>query len=140
MNFKQYITEEENHITDEMVRNTVIRKADKEETLDDVIEKANPTVWTARVVDGRKYVVYLGKVLDITSLMEEIRELYERNGYSDYGFAKLDESELIRYTKVKDILMRSFRDSITDTLDAKAMAELLFKNEVKEFDWKPEEY
>ena len=123
-----------------MVKNTVIRKAGSEETLDDILEKAVPTVWTARVVDGRKYVIYLGKVLDITALKEEISSLYDAKGYTDYGFAKLDESELIRYTKVKDILMQSFRKSITDTLDPKELAELLFKNELKEFDWKPEEY
>lgn len=140
MNFKQYINEEESHNTDEMVKSAVIRAADGSETLDDILEKANPTVWTARIVDGRKYVIYLGKILDITALKDETDSLYAQKGYSGYGFAKLDESDLIRYTRVKDILMKSFSTSITDTLDPKALAELLFKNEIKEFYWKPEEY
>lgn len=140
MNFKQYLIEEENRNTDEMVKNTIIRKADKEESLEDVVEKAVPTIWTARIINNRKYVIYLGKTLDITSLLEALGNLYNQKGYNGYGFAKLDESDLIRYTKVKDILMRAFRNSITDTLDPKELAELMFKNEVKEFDWKPEEY
>ena len=139
MKFKQYITEEQNHNTDEMVRNTIIRNAE-DETLDDIVEKAVPTVWTARIVSGRKYVIYLGKTLDITSLKEEIDTLYKSKGYAGYGFAKLDESDLIRYTKVKDILIQAFNSSIIDELDPKSLAELLYRNELKEFSWKPEEY
>ena len=66
--------------------------------------------------------------------------IYSNNGYADYGFSKLSESELVRYTSVKDVLMTFFTSSITDEIEPEAVANKLFLSELKEFDWKPEEY
>ena len=140
INFKEYLTEQENKTTDEMVKNTIIHEASKEESLEDIVEKADPNTWTARIVNNIKYVIYSGKTLNITELKEEIENLYNSKGYSNYGFAKLDEHELIRYTRVKNIIMPQFKKGYDDELDPKHIANLLFINELKDFDWKPEEY
>ena len=75
----------------------------------------------------------------MTSLKEEITRLYDSKGYSGYGFSKLDEHDLIRYTKVKNILMRSFESELNDFIDPVSMAEIMFMNEFKDFEWRPEE-
>ena len=137
--FKQYLVNENNKISDEIAKNATLKKADKEDTIEDVVYNANPSVWTGRIVNNRKYLIYNGKYLDLTSLKEEITRLYDSKGYSGYGFAKLDEHDLIRYTKVKNILMRSFESELNDFIDPASMAEIMFMNEFKDFEWKPEE-
>lgn len=137
--FKQYLVNENNKISDEIAKNATLKKADKEDTIEDVVYNANPAVWTGRIVNNRKYLIYNGKYLDLTSLKEEITRLYDSKGYSGYGFAKLDEHDLIRYTKVKNILMRSFESELNDFIDPVSMAEIMFMNEFKDFEWKPEE-
>jgi hypothetical protein len=111
-----------------------------DESLDDVIEKADPNVWTARIVNGIKYVIYMGKFLDLTETVKEIRRIYDINGYTGYGFSKLEEQDLVRYTKTKNIIIHCFDTSIDDELVPENVAEIFFLNELKEFDWKPEEY
>lgn len=138
--FKQYLVNENNRISDEIAKNATMKKADKEDTIEDVVYNANPAVWTGRIVNNRKYLIYNGKYLDLTSLKDELTRLYTSKGYPGYGFAKLDEHDLIRYTKVKNILMKVFESEINDFIDPASMAEIMFMNEFKEFDWKPEEY
>lgn len=140
INFKQYLVEEENKATDEQIKDTVVRKADKELTLEEVVKTAKPTIWTAREVKNNKYLIYNNKYLNITKLKKEMDLIYSNNGYADYGFSKLSESELVRYTSVKDVLMTFFTSSITDEIEPEAVANKLFLSELKEFDWKPEEY
>lgn len=140
INFKQYLVEEENKATDEQIKDTVVRKAAKEMTLEDVINNANPTIWTAREIGNNKYLIYNKKYINITELKKQIDILYNNKGYKDYGFSKLSESELIRYTMVKNILMTFFRSTSEDEIDPESVANKLFISELKEFDWKPEEY
>lgn len=140
INFKQYLVEEVNKTTDEEVKDTVIRKAAKEMSLEEVLASAKPEVWTARIIGDKKYLIYNGKYIDITELKNQINILYNNKGYKDYGFSKLSESELVRYTKVKDILMQFFTSSMEGELDAETIANKLFLSELKDFDWKPEEY
>lgn len=140
INFKQYLVEEENKATDEQIKDTVVRKAAKEMTLEDVIKDANPTIWTAREIGNNKYLIYNKKYINITELKKQIDILYNNKGYKDYGFSKLSESELIRYTMVKNILMTFFRSVSDDEIDPESVANKLFISELKEFDWKPEEY
>jgi hypothetical protein len=140
INFKQYLVEEENKATDELSKSTVVRKAAKEMTLEDVIKDANPTIWTAREIGNNKYLIYNKKYINITELKKQIDILYNNKGYKDYGFSKLSESELIRYTMVKNILMTFFRSVSDDEIDPESVANKLFISELKEFDWKPEEY
>ena len=80
------------------------------------------------------------KYINITELKKQIDILYNNKGYKDYGFSKLSESELIRYTMVKNILMTFFRSTSEDEIDPESVANKLFISELKEFDWKPEEY
>lgn len=140
INFKQYLVEEENKATDEQIKDTVVRKAAKEMTLEDVINNANPTIWTAREIGNNKYLIYNKKYINITELKKQIDILYNNKGYKDYGFSKLSESELIRYTMVKNILMTFFRSTSESEIDPESIANKLFISELKEFDWKPEEY
>ena len=140
INFKQYLAEETNKATDELSKSAVVRKAAKEMTLEDVVKDANPAIWTAREINSDKYLVYNRKYIDITELKKRIDILYNNKGYVGYGFSKLSESELVRYTSVKDILMTFFISSITDKIDPEAVADKLFLSELKEFEWKPEEY
>lgn len=140
INFKQYLVEEENKATDEQIKDTVVRKAAKEMTLEDVINNANPTIWTAREIGNNKYLIYNKKYINITELKKQIDILYNNKGYKDYGFSKLSESELIRYTMVKNILMTFFRSVSEGEIDPESVANKLFISELKEFDWKPEEY
>lgn len=140
INFKQYLVEEENKATDELSKSTVVHKAAKEMTLEDVIKKANPVIWTAREINNNKYLIYNQKYINITELKKQIDILYNNKGYTGYGFSKLSESELVRYTTVKDILMSFFKSVPENEIDAEAVANKLFINELKEFDWKPEEY
>lgn len=139
-NFKEYLTEELNKTTDERIKNTIIRPVTAEKSLEDIIDEANPDVWTAREVKKIKYLIFKGKTLNLTELKKNITELYNEKGYTGYGFSKLSESDLVRYTKVKDILTKAFDTDINSELDCKNVANLLFVNELKEFDWKPEEY
>lgn len=140
INFKQYLAEETNKATDELSKSAVVRKAAKEMTLEDVVKAANPAIWTAREINGDKYLIYNQKYIDITELKKRIDILYNNKGYASYGFSKLSESELVRYTSVKDILMTFFISSITDKIEPEAVADKLFLSELKEFEWKPEEY
>ena len=68
INFKQYLAEETNRATDELSKSAVVRKAAKEMTLEDVVKDANPAIWTAREINGDKYLVYNRKYIDITEL------------------------------------------------------------------------
>lgn len=140
INFKEYLTEEVNKTTDEAVKDTVIHKADSELTLSEVIEKANPSIWTAREVGGSKYLIYNGKFINMSRLKKAMDIFYNNKGYKNYGFSKLSEPELIRYTTVKNILMPFFTSSLDQEIDIDTVVEKLFINEPKEFYWKPEEY
>ena len=132
--------EEVDKTTDEMSRNTIVRPADKDETVDDVLTSANPAVWTARIIGDKKYLFYNSKYVDVTKLVEEINRVYTEKGYTGYGFSKLDESDIVRYTRTKNVLMKCFSESITEELDPSHVADVMFANEMKDFDWKPEEY
>ena len=132
--------EEVDKTTDEMSRNTIVRPADKDETVDDILASANPAVWTARIIRDKKYLFYNSKYIDVTKLVEEINRVYTEKGYTGYGFSKLDESDIVRYTRTKNVLMKCFSESITEELDPSHVADVMFANEMKDFDWKPEEY
>lgn len=140
MTFKQYMCEEVDKTTDEMSRNTIVRPADKDESVDDILASANPAVWTARIIRDKKYLFYNSKYIDVTKLVEEINRVYTEKGYTGYGFSKLDESDIVRYTRTKNVLMKCFSESITEELDPSHVADVMFANEMKDFDWKPEEY
>ena len=64
---------------------------------------------------------------------------YNSNGYENYGFSKLDESDLIRYTTVREIIVKDFLNtSAPNELDPSEVAQNIFDNEIKDFEWKPQ--
>ena len=46
---------------------------------------------------------------------------------------------MVRYKKIKDLIMPTFYDVMTDEIDPSIVAKILYDNEYKEFDWQPEE-
>ena len=111
----------------------------KEKDVFDYVKEVNPQVWTAKIVQNKKYLFYNGHYLDISKLAKELKTLYTNKGYNNYGFSKLDESELIRYTTVRDIIAKEFNNETNDTeLNPTHVAQTLFDNELKDFEWQPQ--
>lgn len=110
-----------------------------EKPIEELIKDCNPNKWTARIVNSIKYLIYNNKYIDITEMKMELDELYNSQGYSNYGFSKLSESELIRYKKVRDIIIKEFFKGDEIKLSSGELAELLYKNEMKDFEWRPEQ-
>lgn len=138
--FSEYVNGQVNKSTDELVKRTVIKPVQAEDTIEDTVAKCNPETWTAREINNVKYLIYNKKFINITELKQKIADVYNERGYSNYGFAKLTERDLVRYTKVKNILMDSFLSEVSDELDTDYLAGKFFDKELKDFDWKPEEY
>lgn len=111
----------------------------KEKSIYDYLNEVNPDIWTAKIVNNKKYLFYNKHILDITELAKNIKEIYYQNGYENYGFSKLDESDLIRYTTVRDILSKEFLNpTATTELEPLDVAQSIFENELKDFEWKPQ--
>ena len=102
--FSEYVNGQVNKSTDELVKRTVIKPVQAEDTIEDTVLKCNPETWTAREINNVKYLIYNKKFINITELKQKIADVYNERGYSNYGFAKLSERDLVRYTKVKNIL------------------------------------
>lgn len=140
ISFHDYVKQELNKSTDDKVVGTVIRPVKTADTIEDTVVKCNPNTWTAREINNVKYLIYNKKFINLTKLKSKIDEVYLANGYENYGFSKLSEHDLVRYTKVKDILMDSFMNEISDELDEEYLANKFFAKELKDLDWKPEIY
>lgn len=140
ISFHEYVTQELNKSTDNKITGTTIVPVKKEDTIEDTVLKCNPNTWTAREINKVKYLIYNKKYINITELKNKISEVYLANGYTNYGFSKLSEHELVRYTKVKDILMPAFMTEMSDELDIEYLANTFFAKELKDLDWKPEVY
>lgn len=111
----------------------------KEKDVYDYMKEANPKVWTAKIVKDQKYLIYNEHYLNVSILAKTLKDLYNQNGYENYGFSKLDESDLIRYTTVRDILSREFMNpTATTELEPSSVAQTIFENELKDFEWKPQ--
>ena len=82
---------------------------------------------------------YSSFILNISKFKQEIDKIYSENGYSNFGFAKIPAEDLVRYKKIKDLIMPTFYDVMTDEIDPSIVAKILYDNEYKEFDWQPEE-
>lgn len=101
---------------------------------------ADPTKWSAKIINNEKFLFFNNHYLNVTKLMNEIKKIYSENGYTNYGFSKLTESELVRYKTLRDILMGEFlRTDFDNELDAAETAKIVFQNEMKDFNWQPEE-
>lgn len=141
ISFREYLQQELTKTNDEQVKNTAVIPVKKERTIEDELYDAKPEIWTARVISDVKYLIYNGKLLNITQLKEDLNKIYTEKGYPGYGFSKLNEHELIRYTKVKNIIIQVFaQDLYKKEIPSEVVAEKLFMNEIKDFEWKPEEY
>lgn len=105
----------------------------------DTVKAADNKKWTTRIVEDEKFLIFNNKYLNISELKESLSKVYEINGYSGYGFSKLDEFELVRYKTIKDIILPEFlSDYNNDELDPEDVANLIFKKEMKELEWHPE--
>jgi hypothetical protein len=123
----------------QVVKQIVAPAPVKEKDVYDYLKEANPNTWTAKVVKDQKYLFYNEHYLNVTVLARELKALYSKNGYENYGFSKLDESDLIRYTTVRDILSKEFSNpTATSELDPVETAQTIFENELKDFEWKPQ--
>ena len=138
MNFSDYLKEEVDHSTDQAVDNVVIATV-KDRSLEDVVKTSSPQTWTAKIINGTKYLIYNKKYLNVTRLREELGKLYTEKGYNGYGFSKLTESEIVRYKTVKNIIMPSFYDDFTDEVNPIELAKVIFNNELTDLSWTPEE-
>jgi len=141
LSFREYFQQQMNKTSDAKIKDVKFQKVQvsKEMGFDDYLKQANPTTWTARIIEDKKYLFYNGKFLNVSKFKQDIDSLYQQNGYSSYGYSKLSESELIRYKKVKDLIMPYFYDEFADEVNTEALATLLFNDEYKDFDWQPEE-
>lgn len=111
----------------------------KEKDVYDYLKEINPQIWTAKIVQNKKYLFYNEHYLDVSALAKELKTIYTNKGYNNYGFSKLDESDLIRYTTVREILAKEFNNDTNDTeLNPAFVAETMFNNELKDFEWKPQ--
>ena len=111
----------------------------KEKDVFDYLKEINPKTWTARIVQNKKYLFYNEHYLDISALATELKTLYTNKGYNNYGFSKLDESDLIRYTTVRDIIAKEFNNETNETeLNPVQVAQTIFNNELKDFEWHPQ--
>ena len=121
------------------VVNLQVQAPVKEKNAFDYVKEINPQTWTAKIVENKKYLFYNGHFLDISKLAQEIKTLYTNKGYKNYGFSKLDESDLIRYTTVREILAKEFTQEMNSIeLSPSNVAQCLFDNEIKDFEWKPQ--
>lgn len=136
---KAYNHKEVNIPTVPVKKKVIIQTPIKEKDVFDYLNEIKPDVWTAKIIKEEKFLFFNEHYLNISKLKQELSDLYNKNGYSNYGFSKLDESELIRYTSVRDILAKEF-DSAFDgnELDPSKIAYTIYQNELKDFDWKPE--
>ena len=111
----------------------------KEKDVYDYLKEANPQVWTAKIVGNEKYLFYNEHYLNVGALCKSLKTIYNSNGYENYGFSKLDESDLIRYTTVREIIVKDFLNtSAPNELDPSEVAQNIFDNEIKDFEWKPQ--
>lgn len=111
----------------------------KEKDVYDYLSEINSNVWTAKVVSNIKYLFYNKHFLNISELKTKITDLYRTNGYENYGYSKLDESDLVRYTTIRDILSTEFNNPTANTeLDTNIVAQTIWEHELKDFEWKPQ--
>ena len=102
--------------------------------------QADPNKWCAKIIDDEKLLFFNHHFLNITKLRDEIQSLYSKEGYEKYGFSKLSETELVRYKTLRDIIMGEFlRADETEELDPAEIAQIIFDNEAKDFNWRPEQ-
>ncbi len=127
LNFKKAVTSEEIVIEKPVLDDT---------TIYDEMKKIDSSKWIAKDINGEKILFHNSKYLNMTSLKDALREVYKKNGYENYGFGRLSEEELIKYKTVRGIIAKEFTDVMQDeVIDSLHIAELIFKNEYKNFEW-----
>ena len=141
MNLTEYLQNLTSKSTNNQLDDLKFRKAEVSNYvgIDEILKTINPQKWTARIIQEEKYLFYNNKYLNVSKFKQEIDKIYSENGYSNFGFAKIPAEDLVRYKKIKDLIMPTFYDVMTDEIDASIVAKILYDNEYKEFDWQPEE-
>ena len=141
MNLVEYIQNLASKSTNNQLENLAFRKVKLTESLGfiEIMKTINPQKWTARIIQEEKYLFFNNKFLNVSKFKQEIDKIYSENGYSNFGFAKIPAEDLVHYKKIKDLIMPTFYDVMTDEIDPSIVAKILYDNEYKEFDWQPEE-
>lgn len=128
MDFKQYVK-----LMKEAAENATSQVIQKSEYNKDGLirerQKSNPNVWTCRIIDDEKFLFYQGKSLNITELKKAITDYYTAKGFCNWGFSKLAEEDIVRYSAIKNILKEIFTQSIVAEIDPSEVAEILFGRE-----------
>ena len=134
MNLFEYLEVLQSKATNNQLEDLPIKKVDLSDNVGfiEIQKQVNPQKWTARIIGNEKFLFYNDKYLNVTKFKTEINKLYSENGYTNFGFSKIPEEDLVRYKKIKDIIMPAFFDVMTDELDPEILAKLLYNNDYKE--------
>lgn len=122
MIFSQYVQNEQ--FKTESATNTVLLETKSNtESIDIVVDKANPEVMTGRVIQGVVYCIYKKKFINLTELANQIKALYINKGYGIVGYAKLQPKDFVKYATAKTIIKRLFDNELYKVeIDAKKAA------------------
>ena len=141
MNLTEYLQNLTSKSTNNQLDDLKFRKAEVSNYvgIDEILKTINPQKWTARIIQEEKYLFYNNKYLNVSKFKEAIDKLYSQNGYTNFGYSKIPAEDLVRYKRIKDLIMPTFFDVMTDELDPEILANILYNDDYKEFDWQPEE-
>lgn len=140
MTFSEYVAAHFNKAVNntEVAETPVVNQETKNEI--DYLKELDAHKWNAKIINDEKFLFFNGHFVNISKLKNAITDVYSKNGYSNYGYSKLDESELIRYSTVKNIIIKEFmNDNNVEELDPLELAEEIFRNEYTGIEWKPAE-
>lgn len=86
-------------------------------------DSVDPGRWTCRKVGGKYLCYWDGKVLDLTSLVARLRDLYSSKGHAGQGMSKLGEEGLAKYATVRSVLKDCMGRCMSRTVDPGQAAE-----------------
>lgn len=101
-----------------------------EDTVKQILEVSGGK-WIARKLsDNHLYLFHDDHFIDVTELVYQMDQIYLVKGYQEYGYNKLSDVELIRYTAFKNIINSLIPQALSHKLDPKATAESIFEREI----------
>lgn len=122
MIFSQYVQNEQ-FKTESMSNTVLLETKSTVESIDTIIDKVDPNVFTGRIIQNVVYCIYKKKFINLTELANQIRALYINRGYGIVGYAKLQPKDFVKYATAKTILKQLFNNELyTVEIDAKNAA------------------
>lgn len=101
-----------------------------EEDIQAALAESDNKWLSKRLSDNAIYLFNNRHYINITSLRNEIAQLYASKGFTGSGFDKLTEEELIVYKTVKAIFVQLIAQSLGPELSPKETAQSLFDREI----------